>query len=134
VGLSAGVDNVIDALKGKVKGHVLNDGAEAGEASTDGEASETRLCDGSVNNTLIAIFLPQSLGNLVGSIVLCYFLSDEEDSLVTLDFFVHGCVDCFTYSHLLRGRSTGVESSRLGAEDRFMEERSISCVLHHLTK
>ena len=65
-----GVHNLIDGLHGKVHSHELNNGAEALICGSGGDAGETHLCDGGVNDSFVAILLVKAFSNLVCSLVL----------------------------------------------------------------
>lgn len=54
VGLCSGVDDLVNGLHGKVEGHELADGVQASQGSTDCETSESRLCNGTVDDSLLA--------------------------------------------------------------------------------
>lgn len=54
MGLRSGVDDLVNGLHGEVEGHELADGVEASQGGTDCETSESRLCDGTVDDTLLA--------------------------------------------------------------------------------
>lgn len=58
------VDDVIDGLHGKVPGHVLADGSQTMESSSNGNTSVAHFSNWSVDNTLITVFLPETFGDL----------------------------------------------------------------------
>jgi hypothetical protein len=74
---------VINSLKREVEGHELADRAEASHGSTDSKTGETHLSNRGVNDTLGTILLPETLGDLVSTIILGDFLTEKEDRLVT---------------------------------------------------
>ena len=56
-----------DEVEGPRQTH---DGVEASEGGTDSKTSETRLCDGTVDNPLLAEAVEQALGDLVAGALL----------------------------------------------------------------
>ena len=82
-GLSSRVDDVINGLEREVEGHELANGTKTTHGSTNGETSETHLSNRGVDHTLGTILLPETLGNLVGTIVLSDLLTEKENSLIT---------------------------------------------------
>lgn len=62
--LGSGVDDVINGLHWKVEGHELANGAKTGHSSAGSYPSKSHLCDWCVNNSLVAVLLPQSSWNL----------------------------------------------------------------------
>lgn len=76
VGLSGGVDDLVNGLHGEVEGHELADGVQTSKGSTDGQTAETRLGDGRVNDTLVTEAVEQAFGDLVaGETLLSAFCS-----------------------------------------------------------
>ena len=92
----------------------LADGSETSESSSNSDTSETSLSDSclcrrycqflagsrrcklekngkltSIDNTLLAEFVEETLGNFVGSVVLGDFLTENENGLVSDHLLLH---------------------------------------------
>ena len=76
--LGRGVDHVVDGLHGEVEGHELDDRLETVHRSTATDTRETDFGDRSVDHSLGTESLGQTLGNLVGSVVVGDFLTYGE--------------------------------------------------------
>lgn len=115
-GLGGTVDNVVDGLHGKVKGHELTDGTKAGEGSADGETSKAGFRDGGVNDPLRSKLIQETLGDLVGPVVLGYLLTHEEDLLITVHLLLQGGIEGLTHGDLGVGLSQGSGEGSQGAD------------------
>ena len=70
VDLGGGVDHVVDGLHGEVEGHELHDRLEAVHRGAAPDTRETNLGDRGVDHSLGAELLVQTLGDLVGTVVV----------------------------------------------------------------
>ncbi|KAI6775058.1 hypothetical protein HG530_001816 [Fusarium avenaceum] len=119
-GLGGGVDDLIDGLHGEVEGHELTlNGVKTTQGSTNSETTETRLGDRSVNDTLLTEAVEETLGNLVGTVVLGNLLTEDEDLLVLGELLCESLVERISDSVLLDagGLAIGVRSGLGGAEN-----------------
>lgn len=66
---------------------------QATESSTDSETTETTLRDRSVDHTLLAEAIQETLGDLVCAVVLGDLLTQDEDLLVALELLGQGLVE-----------------------------------------
>lgn len=55
---------MIDGLHGEIEGHELADGSESSESGTNSDTGEAHFCDWCVNDTLVAILLPETTRDL----------------------------------------------------------------------
>jgi len=118
-GLGGGVDDLIDGLHGEVEGHELANRVKTTQGSTNSETAETRLGDRSVNDTLLAEAVEETLGNLVGTVVLGNLLTEDEDLLVLGELLCESLVERISDSVLLDAGALaiGIRSGLGGAED-----------------
>jgi hypothetical protein len=89
------------------------------QGSTNSETTETRLGDRSVNDTLLTEAVEETLGNLVGSVVLGNLLTEDEDLLVLGELLRESLVERISDSVLLDAGAlaVGVRSGLGGAEN-----------------
>ena len=76
--LGGGVDHLVDGLHREVEGHELENGAEAVEGSAHSKSREAHLSDGSVNDPLVSILLPQTSGHFISSVILSNLLAHDK--------------------------------------------------------
>jgi len=98
------------------------------EGSTNSETTETRLSNGSVNDTLLTEAVEKTLGHLVGAVVLSNLLTENEDLLVLLKLLSESLVERISDSDLLdtRALAVGVGSGLGGTEDNRSSKSSAS--------
>mmetsp|Transcript_69799 Transcript_69799/g.110953 ORF Transcript_69799/g.110953 Transcript_69799/m.110953 type:complete len:202 (-) Transcript_69799:1334-1939(-) len=84
--LARTVHDLIDGLHAKVERHKLHDWMQSVECRADAHSGKSHLCDRRINHSRIAIFVPQSLGDFVGAIILRHLLAHQEQQRVTLKF------------------------------------------------
>ena len=87
------IDDLVEADIRKAPEHELDHGAKTHHGSTDAKAEEGGLADRGVDHALRSKTLPESLGNLVGTVVLGDFLTHEEDILIAGELFGKGVVE-----------------------------------------
>jgi len=63
------------------------------QSSSTCNSSDSCFSDGRVDHSISAKNVHESLRHLVGSVVLSYLLTDEENFLVSLHFFANGGVE-----------------------------------------
>lgn len=80
------------------------------QGSTNSETAETALGDGSVDNALLAESVQKTLGDLVGTIVLRNFLTEDEDLRVSLELLGQCLVQGITDGVLLDASTLSVGS------------------------
>jgi hypothetical protein len=61
-----------------------HDRSQSAQRSTDGQTTETAFRDRCVNDSLVTKSIQQTLGHLVGTVVLGDLLSQNEDLLILL--------------------------------------------------
>jgi hypothetical protein len=81
---------------------------QTAKGSADGEAAETALGDGSVDDTLLAEAVQQALGDLVGTIVLGDLLAQDEDLGVGLKLLGKSLIQGISDGVLLDAGALGV--------------------------
>jgi hypothetical protein len=98
------------------------------EGSTNSETTETRLSNGSINDTLLTEAVEKTLGHLVGTVILSNLLTENEDLLVLLKLLSEGLVERISYSDLLdtRALGVGVGSGLGGTKDNRSSKSSAS--------
>ena len=97
--LGRGIDELIHRLHGEVERHELDDRLEPGERRADAEPGHGVLGDRGVDHARSAEFLQQTLGDLVGALILGDLLADDEDVLVAAHFLRHGVAQRFAHGH-----------------------------------
>ena len=73
------IDNLVDCLHGEVDGHEFHNGTQVLEGCANGKTGESHFSDWGINDSLVSVFLVQSLGNFVGTLVLSDFFSQNKD-------------------------------------------------------
>lgn len=84
---------MVNSLESEVKGHELNDWAESHQTGANSNSGEASLGNWSVPNTAASIPVPHALRNLVGTVVLGNFLTNQENVWVSLNLLAHRTVD-----------------------------------------
>ena len=100
VGLGRRVDDVVNALHGKVERHKLADWLEAAKPGANSKPSKAHFCDWGVDDAALAVFLQKPAGDLVCAMVLANFLTHQDDALVLLHHLVNAHVQRITDGHL----------------------------------
>eukprot|EP00128_Syssomonas_multiformis_P014289 Colp12_sorted_trinity150504_noHs@3256 len=136
VSLSGRVNDLINSLHGEVEGHELANRLKASHGSANGKTSKTHLGNGGVQDTLRTELVQETLGNLVGTIVLGDLLTNNENLIISLHFFLHGVVQGFTNSELVLSENAGgAEASRnehaIAASSSGGGGHGLSCKLQH---
>src|SRR5439155_12852637 len=88
----------------EVPGHELDDRPQSNHRRPDSDAGKAELSDRSIDDTHRAELVEESLGDLVGSVVLRDFFPHKEDAIVTLQLLAQRlskCVAIGEYRHQL---------------------------------
>lgn len=80
------------------------------ESSANGETGKATLCDGGVNNTLVAEAIEETLGDLVGTVVLGNLLTEDESLGVLLELLGQSLVEGLTDGVLLDAVAVSIGS------------------------
>ena len=97
--LGGGIDDLVDRLHGEVEGHELDDRLQAGHRRTDADAGKAMLGDRRIDDALVAEFLQQTLGDLVGALILRDLFAHDEHIRVAPHFLGHGVAQRFADGH-----------------------------------
>ena len=92
------IDDLVEADIRKAPEHELNHWTQAHHGGADAEAKEGSLTDRGVDDALRAETLPETLGDLVGAVVLGDFLTHKEDVLVAGELLGKGVVQSLSVS------------------------------------
>ena len=131
--LGGRVDHVVNRLQSEVEGHEFDDRTQAFETSTDGDTREACLSDWSVPDTITAISIPHALRDLVSSVVLSNFFTDQENTWVSFDLIAHCTVNRLSHRHLVivdRARCERTADSH-ALQESYWPLRFLDGVLHH---
>jgi hypothetical protein len=98
------------------------------KGSANSETTETRLSNGSINDTLLTEAVEKTLGHLVGTVVLSNLLTENEDLLVLLKLLSESLVERISDSDLLDtgALAVGVGSGLGGSKDNRSSKSSTS--------
>src|SRR3954466_3126568 len=88
--LGSYVDHLVDCQQGEVPGHELDDWSKSNHRRAHADAGEAKLGDRSIDDAHRSEFVEQSLGDLVGAVVLGDFLTHQEYALGALQLFAEG--------------------------------------------
>eukprot|EP00042_Codosiga_hollandica_P041089 m.363348 g.363348 ORF g.363348 m.363348 type:complete len:638 (-) comp56025_c0_seq3:2412-4325(-) len=115
--LGCRVDDVVDGLHREVECHELADWSEAGNRSTDSNASQPSLGDGCVDHAFRAKLLEQTATHLVGTVELTNFLANKKDTRVTRHLLLHGLGQGVAHCHLSGESASVLPRGSEGARD-----------------
>mmetsp|Transcript_104697 Transcript_104697/g.293462 ORF Transcript_104697/g.293462 Transcript_104697/m.293462 type:complete len:373 (-) Transcript_104697:109-1227(-) len=105
------VDDLINRLQGKIPRHEFHNGLEIVKGTSHGHTGESGFGDGSVNDSLFAVFLVQSLGDLVSALILSNFFTHDVDGLVAFHFLVDTFANGFSHRDILGGKGAAEDCS-----------------------
>lgn len=115
--LGGRVDDVVNGLHREVERHELDDRLGVVVGGADGETGEASFRDRRVDDALVAVLLPEALGDLVGAVVARDLLAEQEDLLVALELLVHGGVERVAHRHLVGDGGHAAAQQRAGVGD-----------------
>src|SRR5215211_721226 len=81
--LRGSIHDLIDSKESEIPRHELDDRAQSYHRRTNANTREAELGDRRVDNSHRAEFVEQSLGDFVSAIVLRYFLTHKEHTIVS---------------------------------------------------
>jgi hypothetical protein len=90
---------------------------QAAQSGANGKTAETGLGDGGIDDSLFTKSIQETLGHLVGTVVLRNLLTQDKDFGVGLELLSKGLVQGLSDGVLLDTRALSIFPALLGAEE-----------------
>ena len=103
---------MINRLHGKVEGHELDDRAQAAHRCAGADPGKAVFGDRGIDHPLWAELIEQTLGYLIGALILGHFLAHHEHARIAPHFLGHRIAQGFAHSrgfHVGASRDGGIE-------------------------
>lgn len=83
------VNDLWERLSSEVKSHKFNDWSKSVVSCSNSEGSKSDFSDRCINNSFITEFFPESIRNLVCTVILSYFLTHKKDVFISPQLISH---------------------------------------------